>query len=411
MPDDATNPVESPRHSLTAADAAAIDALIDAGMNPAAVPETHRARANRARDLFNLLGTPTLDAGDDAALVDVTLARILRLAPAGYADEPELSPEDVEAMDAYFAAEQRLDRVPSVLRDRAARVEAVGRLAAAGEPAPHSAVLIERTLARVPVRTRIPQQSVKAVLGGFRLTDLVSVAAVLLISVSVLWPVLSTWRTHAQRSECGMNFASLASAFGLYSSDYRDQLPVATAGFSGGSWWNVGGGAGLSNSANLFRLPKLNYTSLKTLACPGNPTARGGPCQPTDDDWSCISEVSYSYQNMFAERRPSWGRGNATVILADGSPAIRNALAQRDWVPLQNSANHGGCGQWVLRTDGSGHWASTPVVDGDNIWLTDEQQQVVDQANARLRLMGLEVRSIRFFQTTPVSDHDSFLGP
>lgn len=409
MPHDATNHPEFHRDNLAAADAAALDALIDAGQSLDRVPASHRERAARVASLLNLLGTPVKSAGDEGALVDVTMARMLRLTPS--TDDIELSPDDIEAMDAYFAAEHRLDRVPSVLRDRAERIEGLGRLCTGGPAVAASASLLERTMARVPVRTRQSQNRVRAVIGNFRLTDLVSMAAVLLISASVVWPVMSTWRAHAQRSECGLNFASLASAFGLYSGDYRDQLPVASAGLGGGSWLNVGAGSGLSNSANLFRLPKLNYTTLKTLACPSNATAKRGPCPPTDDDWSCITEVSYSYQNMFAERRPSWGQGPATVILADGSPAIRRALANEQWVPLQNSANHAGTGQWVLRTDGSSQWATTPVVNGDNIWLTNEQQAFVDQTNARLRPLGLELQSIKFFQTVPVSETDSFLGP
>ncbi len=409
MPHDATNQPEQYRDHLAAADSAALDALIDAGQSLDRVPVAHRERAARVASLLNLLGTPAKASGDASRLVDVTMARMLHLADS--TADVELSDEDMEAMDALFAAEHRLDRVPSVLRERAAQIEAMGRLCTGGPAVTASASLIERTMARVPVRSRQAQPRVRAMIGNFRLTDLVSMAAVLMISASVIWPVMSTWRAHAQRSECGMNFSSLASAFGLYSSDFRDQLPVASAGFGGSSWLNVGAGSGLSNSANLFRLPKLKYTTLKTLACPCNATARCGPCQPTDDDWSCITEMSYSYQNMFAERRPSWGGGTSTVILADGSPAIRRVLANEQWVPLQNSANHAGTGQWVLRTDGSGQWASSPVVNGDNIWLTNEQQTLVDLENARLRPLGLEVRSLKFFQTVPVSESDSFLGP
>ncbi|CAG1009591.1 hypothetical protein PHYC_03722 [Phycisphaerales bacterium] len=409
MPD--ANP-DNPNFStrLSGADEAALDALIAAGLDPRRVTGADTRRVDRVLSLFNLLGfAPASPANVGAALVDVTMARILRA--GSHADEAQLSPDDQEALDAFMTVGQRADRVPGPLRDRAERLEKLGALATGPTGQRVSPNLTERTMARIPARVRPQERSFRATLGGFRLTDLVSMAAVVMIAGSVVWPVLSTIRTHQKRGDCGANFASLASAFGLYSNDHRDQLPMATAGLGGANWLEVGSGPGRSNSANLFRLPKLNYASLKTLACPGNGGAACGPCRPDSDDWGCISEVSYSYQNMFGAQRPSWRSGSQSVILADGSPAVRGALSQTRWVPMQNSANHDGKGQWVLLTDGSGGWITSPEVNGDNIWLTDLQQKIVDDANDRLRPMGMEVRSVKFFQTVPESDRDSFLGP
>lgn len=407
-----------PRHDnsnyhLSGPDQAALDALVAAGFDPRRVPADDKPRAQRIVGLLNLLDTgPAMSAEDAASLADVTMARVLRAgAPrlASENDELELSPDDQEALDAFMTVGQRVERVPGPLRERAHRLEHIGSLVTS--PAgPISNDLVERTLARIPVRVRPQERSFRAALGGFRLADLVSMAAVLLIAASVVWPVLSTIRSHQKRGDCGANFASLASAFGLYSNDHRDQLPMATAGFGGANWLEVGSGPGRSNSANLFRLPKLQYTSLKTLACPGNSGALCGPCGADSEDWGCINEVSYSYQNMFGETRPTW-RSGRTVILADASPAVRGALSDTQWVPMQNSANHDGKGQWVLLSDGSGGWVTSPEVGGDNIWLTDRQQKVVEDTNAKLRPMGLEVRSIKFFLTVPESDQDSFLGP
>lgn len=418
MTDPSDPNISFPHFALSNADRDTLDAMMDVGFDSPSPPPAD-LRARRLHAVFSLLATPTpsRSPADDSALVDLTLARVLR-AQREDAQDLTLSTADQDAFDAYMTEGRRIDRVPSPLRDRAQQADALGTLITHPLPSQPSQTqanaLIERALARIPVRVRREDRSFRAGLGNFRFADMVSVAALLIIGVSVAMPLLATARSHQSRASCGSNFASLASAFSLYSSDYRDQLPVVTtAGFgSPASWFQVGAGPGKSNSANLFRLPKLQYTNLDSLACPGNGAALDGPCRPSAEDWSCISEVSYSYQNMFGKNRPNWrGKDSFRIaILADASPVIRRSLAGVPWSARQNSANHDGKGQWVLFNDASAAWFSAPIVGGDNIWLNAPQQLALEARDALAR-QGFTVHSIQLQGSFPDSDRDSFLGP
>jgi hypothetical protein len=197
----------------------------------------------------------------------------------------------------------------------------------------------------------------------------------------------------------------------MYGNDFNGSLPVASAGLGGPSWLDVGAGPGRSNSANLFALAKNGYTTLRQLACPGNEHAERGTCTPAANDWTSIDRVSYSYQVVFGQHRPTWESGPGVVVLADASPVIRRQLAGQAWHPLQNSANHGGRGQWVIRNDGSGGWLSTPVSNGDNIWLPAVLEvaisKIQDQVARGATAGQIEIRG----DELPGSDRDSFLGP
>lgn len=93
------------------------------------------------------------------------------------------------------------------------------------------------------------------------------------------------------------------------------------------------------------------------MACPGNPSAdQRCSCEGGEDDWSSASEVSYSYQAMFSKIKPQWGELSASgpmVVLADKSPVVARSRLGQAVNPLENSPNHGGDGQWTVRTDGS----------------------------------------------------------
>src|SRR5206468_8597012 len=137
-----------------------------------------------------------------------------------------------------------------------------------------------------------------------RLADLVSVAAVLLMGVAVLWPILSTVKTYQEKGACAANLGAVASALGMYTGDSKDAFPLATASY-GGSWIDVGTTPERSNSSNLFTLVKSGYAKLHDLACPGNQCAATGPIAPEAKDWRSLPEVSYSYYIMFGKQRPS----------------------------------------------------------------------------------------------------------
>lgn len=406
-------------HQLTGPDAEAVDALVEAQFDISRVPEALRRRAGHAAALFALAGGPPGEVS--RTLADVTMARLVRL--ADHDEEAALSPEDAEALDAYVAAEFRVGKVPGALRGRAERIESMVQLVSGG-PQDARPLLVERTMRRVAAAGQAARERpVRS--GGLRFADLVSVAAVLLMGVAVMWPVLSTVRGYSQKSDCATNFAGIASALSTYMGDFRDQMPVATASF-GGSWLNVGSTPEQSNSSNLFTMARAGYTPLDTLACAGNPMAARGECAQGAMDWRSLPEVSYSYYIMFGRARPSPVTSPRTIVLADRSPvALRAANGQGVPYPEENSPNHAGQGQWGLRLDGSGVWLTTPQDRRDNIWLNAEQQAVWDtivkprlpeirrafpKGDVVIEVSGVR-RPLMQGNEFPASESDSFLGP
>jgi hypothetical protein len=401
---------DQPGDSLSPADAAAVDAVFAQRAGHATAGPG--AEDSPAAALLALLGTTAVSASPE--LVNVTLARVQRAAEAPALrlhvdDEPTLTPEDEDALDALVAAGFEPQRVNSTLRPRAQHIQAIGGLitATAAHPGPD---LADRTYARVASLAMSGQGVEQTGPGGgrFRLTDLVSLAAMLLLAGAVMWPVMQSVRVQQIKSACGVNMQTIAAAFSTYAGDYRGALPVATASLGGGKWWDVG--TSRSNSANLFQLPKERYIAIENLACQGNPQAMKDCCVKSNSDWGCIQEISYSYQLMFGPARPIWS-GESSVILTDKSPVVMRAVRGQVIKPMENSSNHCGTGQWCLSTDGSAQWATTPQRGDDNIWLPAFLDEII--ADARRRgASGVVVPAVTLKGTElPSSANDTFVGP
>lgn len=427
---------------LALQDCEALDALVQAGFDLRLLPDAMKQRASKLADLLDVAcscpGVSHCDQRTAKVLAAVAslsqssaqsseVANSTRQAPS----PPDvLSWEDEEAVDAYVMAGYRVERVSSSLRGRAVKAAALGQLLTATIDVTPSALLIERTLARVQAtsiaRPSASDASIAGRIGGLRLADVFSMAAVAVLGVSVMWPVLASLRNQSMRAVCGSNMQTMANAMGVYAGDYRGAMPVATASLAGATWWDVGSGPARSNSANLFQLPKLHYASLAQMACPGNPTASKGCESLGRDDWGCPKEVSYSYQVMFGAQRPGWGERNsygegggaassgAMVVLADKSPVVARALAKQRLNPEENSPNHGGDGQWVVRADGSAAWLQSPLVKEDNIWLPCSADRAVAVAKSRMKATGASAAIVELTllgNEVTVQRGNTFVGP
>lgn len=378
---------------LSARDARGLAALVEASWDLARVSPDRLEDARRVAWLLGLLepwadpATRSSDAAARRTLIDVTMLRAGRGSADGPGVEYALTPDDQEAMDAWVLAGFDASRAPSSLRGRAQGHEALRALATSGPgwTEGERSALIDATMGAVERAGRSswrfePTPAVR----GWGLRDLVSVAAVLLIGASVVWPVASALRQSAMRTACLSNLGAVAGAVGIYSGDHAGSLPVAAASMGGLPWWSVDATRPVANSANLFTLARTGYTNLKALACGGNAEACRDASRPGAWDWRSLGEVSYSYQIMFAADRPTWraraeGDPNpsGTVIMADRSPVVLRAV-RHDWIyPFENSPNHGGRGQQVLFNDGSAAWVDSPVVGQDNIWLPRFLEDVI----------------------------------
>jgi hypothetical protein len=362
---------------LCAPDRSAVDALVAAGLDGEDVAPELRDRARRVAGMLDLLGrshTSATSQAAAAALIDLTLARVQRQrAFERGATASGLSPNDEDALEALVGAGFEPAHVAPVLRPRATRQAKF--LALLNSPAGavgNKEELVGKTLGLVQSaidlsQTRLRLEPVAPRGRKFHLSDLVTVAALLMIGTAAVWPMIGAMRQQAARTACTAGLNDLGAALGHYAGD-KDHMPLASASLAGTSWWDVGV-HGRSNSENLYSTITGGYVTVERLACPGNPTACRKDRGPEASDWGCLPEVSYSYQNMFAKERPRWKDGRIVVVV-DGSPVVRRAVQHRLINPLENSANHGGKGQNALFSDGSVEWLTSPVLpSGDNIWL------------------------------------------
>ena len=388
------------RPRLAPGDEGALDALIHAratGDDPDST-DTGVAR------LLALLDTPV--GGERRALVDLTYLKVRRAGQPG--EEPRLAPASADALDAWAQNGYDASSVPAAYRDQATQHEGLRELCTTplgdeqlDRDARVQNVLdrIQRTIDEQGERMRLEPR--RAGLSALRLSDIVSIAAMLLLATAVVLPVLNSVRQGQQVAMCRSNFAGVGSAMGMYASSNGSALPMASAGL-GGSWIDVGTTPDRSNSANLYLLARTNHVPLEQLACPGNPEAPTVRLSPTQQDWSRLEEVSYSYQVTPVGVRPRWGANQKRIVLADRSPVILRIVRGDSVNPRSNSTNHAGEGQHALHGDGSAHWLESPVVEGDNIWLPRQAEDAIRDHQAKLGIRGDE---------RPTSPSDVFLAP
>ncbi len=379
----------------------AIEALLAQALEGAAGDV--QAASARYRALLSQLDT---DAEPTEGLADVVMLRVQQGDRAAASSNEALGSLDADAIDAMMALGFDAHKAPRELRSRAAAIAASARTVTSGGPVLPSD-LLERTMARIEAVDKIPEPIRIRPPARQRFADLVSIAAMLLIVVSVGWPALTSWRSASMRAVCASNMQSMASAMGLYGGDFREHLPAATAGFGGGqTWWNVGKGAEQSNSANLFTLARTGYAQVGDLACPGNEHAPSEHFSATDDDWHSFDEVSYSYRIITRRGTPTLGEGQRFVIAADRSPVVVRAARGQPIMPRENSLNHLGSGQQVLFSDGSVNWTASPVLEtGDNIYLPRAIEAVVEAFERTGRIEPIRGTEI------PARSGDDFLGP
>lgn len=331
---------------------------------------------DRERRLAELLGLLNAESAisADSALTDLTMLRIMRAtgSPALVeADEtPELTPMDAEALDAWMMASGRVERVPAALRERAQKIHGLATLVSQGPEPAVSGDMIDTLMTRVAqTPTKSSEAEQPEIAGRIRLADLMSIAAVLVVGVSVIWPMLTSMREAHYKTVSSARMAAAGNGMAAYASNYG-ALPQASASLAGDPWWEVGENPAHSNSANLFTLASDGFVEIAQLASPTNPQAPTSVKGEGASDWASLDEVSYSYRNMFGGQNQAFNITPASALLADRSPIVppsrRGETARAD----ANSRNFAGRGQHVLFGDGSVVWLTRPFLEnGDNIWL------------------------------------------
>ncbi len=273
---------------------------------------------------------------------------------------PELSPQDAALVDALVDSGFHAGAIEGLGQDERRRVQAIANLFELLDDYPvedADDTLVHATLARIDRHQddRATRMSFESAREGprrrIRMPDFISVAAVVLIGASVVWPLATHMRQRAIDTGCSDNLRRMGLAFDAYAADNEGSMPVARAGLFSNWFPNY------RNVENLQPLFAGGYCSAGDMDCPGHADMHG---------------ESYSYKWHLPDHRSMWGpgRGQLTLALADRNPLVDAFLAARVAPPLSLSINHSGRGQNVLASDGRTVWLVQPVVGGsDNIWL------------------------------------------
>ncbi len=239
---------------------------------------------------------------------------------------------------------------------------------------------------------------------GVAWRQVMTAAAVFLIGLSLLLPVLNKVDADAKRTACASNLQAVGAGFGSFANSHQGELPRYAQ--QAPSWWRVGQGDErrpvASNSANLYLLVRGGYIDPDLLNCPANEDAPdAGAMNARHFDYANHRAVSFSYQNQSGEPI-RLDHVAAVAILADKNPLFvitPGRFATRvDLTTAAPSVVHGKRGQNVLLGNGSVTWTVRPIIEradggeADNIWT---------------------VRGITTYtgDETPADTQDSFLVP
>ena len=373
-----TTPADQPDPNLprlSPADAELLDRWLGRTSADHAITTSDEARV---RDMLALLdrwhvGEP------EPGLTHRALARVVTAAPARLCEADGAALDALLALHAQGLAEGPM---PSDTRARAERVSGLlgllDRARKADTPVP--AGLTERTMRAVEYECSAEQRLSISAAGdsgrwrasGGSIRQIATTAALLMMVLSVLLPVLDKSRRDAMITQCEQNLAGLGVDLQRFASDNKEsvkapaQPPAIFSHLSEFASRDIDGSRVPASSVSLFVLLNERNQQLTSehLACPaaenGSPTAFYNGQNP----------VAGGPLRVFLQPRP---------IFADTNPLYRltpNGLVRDADIPgMTRSKNHDGVGQNVLISDGSVAWKVRPAVtrsgldSEDNIWL------------------------------------------
>lgn len=324
----------------------------------------------------------------------------------------QLSENDMRVLD--FIAEHGFDAskvsdLPEADRPRAlaliAQMQVLDQYPA--ESADDS--LVNATLARID-RWEAANDSVMQFPGqrirNFRLSDFISIAALILVGLGVLLPIAARVRQQSLTTVCANNMRSLHTGLDAYARGNNGALPAIASIANFGSLFSsspqpipagmqtsplmemnpellqrplapsqmvirfpagtitITQGApdwsGVNHSAHLMLLVANDYADMGALQCPA--CAAGLPC--------------FAYRVPMRGQRFMLNTPDRSVVVADANPMIE--ARRRGVVPesrTMSSRNHAGSGQNLLFSDGTVEWKTSPILTNspaafmDNIWL------------------------------------------
>lgn len=231
-----------------------------------------------------------------------------------------------------------------------------------------SDTLIDATLAQInqyetnqTQQMRIETSEIETTSSGFRIRmpDFISVAAMVLIAVSVFAMISKNSRAQSISNQCASNMAQVGFGLVRYATDHKGLTPTTEAASVASLFSGL-----IPTRTDADKLVAGGYCDEHHLNCPGHGDNGGG----------------FSYQTQPAE---AWEairkQGQLLIVLSDRNPILESMLAGKTFDPLTRSKNHGSLGQNQLRDDGSlASLKGLPVVGKDKIWILDGNKRVLD---------------------------------
>ncbi len=288
------------------------------------------------------------------------------------------------------------------------------------EPEPCPDELVEHTIWRVNKLADSSQRQLQQLLASeqtrnvttksqlwWNLGKIAAAAAVFMLIVGVLVPVLGVVRQKYWRQQCQMQMGGVFQGLSNYMSDYDGQMP-AVATIAGAPWWKVGdqGRENHSNTRHIYLLVKGGYVDLNNFVCPC--CKNGKPFQITPSqirtykDFPDRKYVTYSFQ-ISCRMTGSGKLLCRKVLMADRNPLFEELPKEfsrqfrlqlnRKLLTL-NSSNHNRRGQNVLFGDGCVEFLKTRFID-----ITKDDIYTLQDTDI---YQGCEV---------PSCEADSFLAP
>ena len=342
--------------------------------------------------------------------------------PPGEPPAPILSDADMRVLD--FLAEHGFDAskvhlLPEADRPRAMALVRQMQVLDAYPADETDDTLVNATLARIDRYEAAAAEArrIEPRVGAFRLSDFVSIAALVILGVGVTLPIAARVREGRMTTGCQQSLRNLYEGLGAYAGSNSGALPATASMADIGSLFRPTAG---SPRAAANYLPEAGPRPVLPPAAMQDPGARttriviqmpGAVVRITTvaQDWSAanhgahlamLAARGYCHPDSlncpacaaggapcFAYRVPARGERfsfdlpDTAVLAADANPLV--ASMRRGMRPpgrTSNSTNHGGTGQNMLFGDGSIDWRTSPVLTSppagaiDNIWLPRDER-------------------------------------
>jgi hypothetical protein len=282
----------------------------------------------------------------------------------------KLCKEDSQILDQLVDVGFELDQLEYLTPEqeqRAKRILNMFGLLEAYEVEDASDTLIDATLARIDqhesqraVRMQIHTPELETTSSGFkiRMPDLISVAAVILLAVSVFAFIGQSVRSQSISNQCGTNMAMVGRGLFNYAKDHNGNTPTEEANKVASLFGEV-----TPERTDAQLLAAEGYCEHNHLNCPGH----GGEGR------------GFSYQTQPASMWDALHKqGRVFLLMSDQNPILNKLLTNQQFDPLTPSPAHGSLGQNHLRDDGSTGSGPAPVFGGDLIWILDGKNRGID---------------------------------